>query len=61
MLQRPSLVVGLTDPVSAFELRMAANDAFHFRLPDEQFVVEGSTEGSLVAWAVAPVAEITSA
>ena len=58
LLRRPSLVIGLTDPVSAFELRMAANDAFHFDLPGEQFAIEGNAEGSLVAWAMAPVAEI---
>ncbi len=61
LLERPSLVIGLTDPVSAFELQMAANDAFHFRLSDEQLSEAGNADGSLVAWAVAPVAELTSA
>lgn len=56
--KQPSLVIGLTDEVSAFELQMAASDAFHFKLPDEQFSIDGHSEGDRVAWAVAPVAEL---
>ena len=58
LLERPSLVMGLTDPMSAFELQMAAGDAFHFRVPEDQVSIENQGDGSLVAWAVAPIAEI---
>lgn len=59
--KQPSLVIGWTDAVSAFELQMAAGDAFHFKLPNEQFSIEGYNEGGRVAWAVAPVAELNPA
>ena len=58
LTKQPSMVVGLTDERTAFELRMAANDAFHFVVPDERFTVDRSEHDSLVAWAVAPIAEI---
>ena len=58
LLDSPALVVGLTNEVSAFELQMAANDAFHFKLPEDQIVVEGSGNDSLIAWAAAPVVEL---
>ena len=58
--QQPSLVIGFTDEISAFELQMAANDAFHHRLPAEQFLVEGSGEDGRVAWAMAPVTEVSN-
>ena len=58
LLERPSLVMGLTDPVSAFELQMAAGDAFHYQVPEDQVSIENHGDGSLVAWAVAPIAEI---
>lgn len=56
--ERPSLVMGLTDQVSAFELQMAAGDAFHFKVPEDQVSIQNRGDGSLVAWAVAPIAEI---
>lgn len=56
--KRPSMVVGLTDPGTAFELQMAASDAFHFKVPDDRFVVEGQQNEPLIAWAVAPINEI---
>lgn len=58
LLERPSLVMGLTDPMSAFELQMAAGDAFHYQVPEDQVSIENHGDGSLVAWAVAPIAEI---
>lgn len=60
-LQRqPSLVVGFTDEVTAFELQMAANDAFHHRLSPDQFQVEGSREDGRIAWAMAPITELSN-
>ena len=58
LTKEPTMVIGLTNSHSAFELQMAAGDAFHFNVPEEQFVVEKSGDGSLVPWAVAPIAEI---
>ena len=58
LAKAPAMVVGLTDQRSAFELQMAAGDAFHFNVPKEQFVVDQAGDGALVAWAVAPIAEI---
>ena len=58
LAKEPALVVGLTNGHSAFELQMAAGDAFHFKVPKEQFVVEQDGDGLLVPWAVAPITEI---
>lgn len=58
LTQRPAMVVGLTDQRTAFELKMAAHDAFHFTVPDDRFRVDRSEDETLVAWAVAPIAEI---
>ncbi len=52
------MVVGLTDQRTAFELQMAAGDAFHFKVPEERFKIDKGGDGNLVAWAVAPIAEI---
>lgn len=58
LTRQPSMVIGLTNQQAAFELQMAAGDAFHFKVPDERFKVDQDGDGSLVAWAVAPIAEI---
>ena len=58
LVEQPTLVVGLTDPTSAFELQMAASDAFHFNVPKDRFTASGGDNDSLLAWAVAPVAEL---
>ena len=58
LTRQPSTVIGLTDHRTAFELRMAANDAFHFTVPEERFRIDRNEDETLVAWAVAPIAEI---
>jgi len=58
LVEQPTLVVGLTDQTSAFELQMAASDAFHFNVPKDRFTASGGDNDSLLAWAVAPVAEL---
>lgn len=58
LAKQPAMVIGLTNQQAAFELQMAAGDAFHFKVPEERFKVDQGGDGSLVAWAVAPIAEI---
>ena len=58
LAEQPAMVIGLTNQQAAFELQMAAGDAFHFKVRDERFKVDQGGDGSLVAWAVAPIEEI---
>ncbi|WP_428097822.1 hypothetical protein [Candidatus Rariloculus sp.] len=55
---KPAIIVGLTTEENAFQLGMAASDAFHHQLTRESYTVETHCGDLLAAWAIGPVSEL---